>query len=120
MTRSSRTGSGKQLDIGADDAMKGMIPVKLVAKAKEEERAFIDKMGVFGPSPQAPKRLLRHRDSGAEVWQAQAVLVWNAPWLRELEAGIKDADSSTFRVGCWKLVGTMHGDDVSDVRAEDC
>ena len=34
-------------DMVADDAKKGMIPVKLVAKAKEEERAFIDKMGVF-------------------------------------------------------------------------
>ena len=31
----------------ADDAKRGMIPVNLVAQAKEEEREFIDVMDVF-------------------------------------------------------------------------
>ena len=43
-------------DMIADDAKKGMIPVKLVVKAKEEERAFIEKMGVFDVVDRASAR----------------------------------------------------------------
>ena len=34
-------------DMVADDAKKGLIPVKLVERSKEEKRALIEEMGVF-------------------------------------------------------------------------
>ena len=43
-------------DTVADDVKKGMIPVMLVAKAMEEERAFIDKIGVFDVEDRASAR----------------------------------------------------------------
>ena len=66
-------------DTVADDVKKGMIPVMLVAKAKEEERAFIDKMGVFDVEDRASargRRIIKTR------WVATTKCTADAPNVR--------------------------------------